>query len=323
MNNRDLTSFVLYTANNTNLTLDERERAIGDLTISSFLQKLHNRGQIDGYVRLITCLRDEVYIYGKENLAFPSSSQYQKMTGFNALEHLFNVSCGINSAIIGENEVLRQLKNAYHDSHKNETTCSELNKIFQNAIAAGKKFRSSSNINANPLSLEKIVINYIKNRLGNLDKQNILLIGTGDVNRAILWILKKENLLSRVTVTNRTHKKSVDLSKEFGINSVDFIDLYETIKKNSVIISATSAPHILINQNHICNSNSRLFVDLAVPRDIDSTVGALPGQTLLHMDDILKICENNMSNRKDLAENFEHVIDKHLNHTSTWFDYQE
>jgi len=322
----DLNNFYIFGYNYKNHDIKKREKILKK-TPEKFIEDYFSKNLINGYIVLNTCLRFEIYFYTYELNAAKIKKEinekgYYLYNGLDAVRHLFNLACGLDSIIIGENEILSQLKKFFFQFRHNKKTCSELNTIFNHAVSVGKKFRHLSKISNTGVSLEYIVFKYIKKVFPELDKKTILLIGTGDIIRIILCTIKKESS-AEIILTNRTRHKMTKFINDFSVDSIDFSDKYKAIKKADIIISATSAPHYVITKekagNILSDKKQRIFIDLAVPRDIEEDLAQIQEVTIFNLEDIMSVSSLNMDKRKKISEEYKYLIDQQQEKLLDWF----
>lgn len=314
------------------LTTEERENFI-QTKPEDVIYSLFKEGKIDGFVNLSTCLRVEFYLHMNKNFTQDQLLKYfnfQKgifiKKGEEATEYLFKVSCGFYSIIKGEDQILAQIKKAHATALEENTSSKVLNTVFNKAIELGKKFRTESKICHNALSLEAISLKFIKESIGFLADKKILILGVGDLAQAMLYLLVKENV-KNITVTNRTQHKALALKDTFNVKVVPFEDKFKVVAENDVIISATSAPHLVIRAHdvaHLMDKNKQYtFLDLAVPRDIDDSLGQLENVTLFNLDDIWGVYNQHLATRDALLEDYSFLVDKQMENLKKWFKYYE
>lgn len=303
------------------MSIEQRENFVK----SKYKTKIENffeKGDILGYVIVETCLRIEIYLETKKDFEINNLICQFDFQNINFLKndaavfHLFDVICGLDSVIKGEDQVLAQIKKAYFKCLENKKTSKLLNIIFNSAIETGKKFRTESKINEKNMSLDSISVKFIKEKVKNIEDKTIFIIGVGDLTQSILTLFHKmghKNLI----VTNRSERKSTELKKVYdNIRTAKFSQKYEFIKKSDVIISATSAPHLIVEYSGIKDilrdEKERFFLDLAVPRDIDSKITAFKNVFLYNLDDIWELYNQNVEKREQIVENFFYIIEEQL-----------
>lgn len=324
-------NFIVFGISHKNLDLEERERFIKN-DPNFIVEKLFKEKKILGYVNLSTCLRVEYYLYLDKKYPI---EEFQKelgiknafiKSGHDAVNYLFRVTCGFESVIKGEDQILAQIKKAQLLSMENKVSNSNINVIFNKAIELGKKFRNKSKICHNALSLEAISLKFIKNRVGDLNNKKILILGVGDLAKDIMGILMKEEYKS-LTITNRSYHKALEISDVYNAQVISFEDKLEEIVKSDIIISATSAPHAIIKKDEIIplldEAKEYIFLDLAVPRDIEVGVEELENVNLYNIDDVWGVYYENLENRENLLTKYEYMLGEQMLNLRKWFEYKE
>lgn len=312
------------------LNLEEREIFIKNRSID-IIEELHRDGKISGYVTLSTCLRVEIYVelskdYTIEEFMkfYPEDKVFMKR-GHEAVDYLFRVACGFESVIKGEDQILAQVKKSFSESLEESKTTTRLNVTFNKAIELGKKFRHRSKICENALSLEAISLRFLKGKVENLQDKKILILGIGDLSFSIMKLLIKDGI-ENVTITNRSHHKALEIRESYPVKVVSFSEKIETTIESDIIISATSAPHYVVKLDELKNRFEKreyIFLDLAVPRDIEEGIGELENISLYNLDDIWDIHYNNLENRDYLVEKYEYMLEEQNENLKKWFYYKE
>lgn len=278
------------------------------------LKALIDTETVQGCVLLSTCNRTELYFAGNKaavkkceiilaqskDLELDSIKKYLNIyTEHSAISHLLKVVCGMDSMILGEDEILGQVKDAFLFAMENKTTCFELNTIFKQAITEAKKVKTETEISKTPVSIGTLTANCIFNF--PKEHKNVLIIGiTGKTGTICAKnILSKPNI--SLTGTSRSHNAAEIVSiasREAKI--IPYSQRYEAANEADIIISATSSPHYTITANELreslIHSKERLFIDLAVPPDIDSAVGEMENCRLINIDHFKELSSaNNMA----------------------------
>ena len=331
MDNKNIENFYIISVNYKNLNLDEREDFL-KTGYKKILEKYFEKNEIKGYIALETCLRVELYLEISKDFEFDNFMKEMKAeniniySGLEAVKHLLNVICGLDSIIKGEDQILSQMKKAYLNYLEMKKTSTLINIIFNKAIETGKKFRSVSEISQKNLSLDSIAVKFIKSKFNDLENKNIFIIGVGDLSQAILAILHKVTK-DKITMTNRSKRKSIEVQKLFsGVKTVEFDDKYKIVKNSDIIISATSAPHLVLKESLmediLSDKRERFFLDLAVPRDIDTELKKYENVTLYHLEDIWKEYNENVKRREDIAEEYHYILDEQMEKLKIKLEYQ-
>ena len=316
----DLENIIVIGVSHENLSLLERENFMRTRP-KYIIEKLYTDKKIDAYINLSTCLRTEFYIELNSNIDVEKiknlfSVEMIVKKGIEAIEYLFKVSCGFYSVIKGEDQILAQVKSAYSEALENEHSSKFLNIIFNKAVELGKKFRTKSMIAHNALSLEAISLKFIKSKFPNIEDKNIFIIGIGELAQDILTLLTKEQL-KNIYIANRTYHKAEQIKKKFDIvNIIDYKEKYDEMIKADVIISATSAPHIVVEYDKFVpkmkEDKDYLFIDLAVPRDVDERLANFKNIKIYNLDDIWEVYHQNSMNRDKLLEDYSYLIDEQM-----------
>ena len=316
----DLENIIIIGVSHENLSLLERENFMKTRP-KYIIEKLYTEKKINAYINLSTCLRTEFYIELNSNINAEEiknlfSVEMIVKKGIEAIEYLFKVSCGFYSVIKGEDQILAQVKSAYSEALENEHSSKFLNIIFNKAVELGKKFRTKSMIAHNALSLEAISLKFIKSKFPNIENKNIFIIGIGELAQDILTLLTKEQL-KNIYIANRTYHKAEQIKKKFDIvNIIDYKEKYDEMIKADVIISAASAPHIVVEYDKFVpqmkENKDYLFIDLAVPRDVDERLANFKNIEIYNLDDIWEVYHLNSMNRDKLLEDYSYLIDEQM-----------
>ena len=327
----NLENIIVIGVSHENLSLLERENFMRTRP-KYIIEKLYTDKKIDAYINLSTCLRTEFYIELNSNIdaekiknLFSVDMLIKK--GIEAIEYLFKVSCGFYSVIKGEDQILAQVKSAYSEALENEHSSKFLNIIFNKAVELGKKFRTKSMIAHNALSLEAISLKFIKSKFPNIEDKNIFIIGIGELAQDILTLLTKEQL-KNIYIANRTYHKAEQIKKKFDIvNIIDYKEKYDEMIKADVIISATSAPHIVVEYDKFVpkmkEDKDYLFIDLAVPRDVDERLANFKNIEIYNLDDIWEVYHQNSMNRDKLLEDYSYLINEQMEKLIKTLNYYE
>lgn len=280
--------------------------------------RLIGNGCITQCVMLCTCNRTEVYFCGNKNSETDviqticdnggiSRSLLSKHLlfyyGDNAILHLFKVASGIDSMVIVEDEILGQTKAAYLSAKESNTVSYELNMIFQAAFACAKKIKTETALSKTSVSIATLAANEAAKLCDNV---KVLVIGaSGKTGSTVLKnLVSHKNVSVMATLRHRnSHVKNID---DIGVDVVAYDKRYEYISKADCVISATSSPHYTITgydvKNHLSDNKKRLFIDLAVPPDIDNSIAQLDGVSLVNIDYFQKIARDNNALKIDSVD---------------------
>lgn len=306
------------------------------------LRQIIKLPEVLGCVILSTCNRTEIYIHS-DNAGF-NGEKIEKILceikGFDlysfkkyfyfysskkAVEHVFKVACGLDSQLLGEDQILAQVKDAHFTSLECGTSNDVLNTLFRESITCAKKIKTFTALSKNSVSAGSLAVKLVKDYFkGNIEDKCALVIGTGEIGAVSLKYLISEDV-GKVYVTNRTHGKADSLSKQYdSVLSIDYKDRYSVISECDIIISATSSPHYTITRDmlekNIINYKKRIIVDLAVPRDIDLAVEKLSGIEYFNMDNLKITVDKNIDKRLLEVSKAEKIIEKFLVEYERWYE---
>lgn len=281
---------------------------------------------VKGVVILSTCNRIEFYINGdigleriKEFIYRYYERRYPELEPYlythrdiDAMRHLFNVAGGLDSQILGETQILGQVKDAYQTAKDLQMTDPVIDKIFVEVIRVGGKIRQETGIAEGNVSIGSVAIDIIKKKIGGLNNKKILIIGVGKVSNLVIKYLYKENV-NTVFVSNRTYEKAVEFAREINGEAVRFDRLREHIRNSDVIISTTKCPHVILEKEDFREYREPLLIlDLAVPRDVSPDVKELNGVELLCLDDLEEIIVEAINKKKTAIPFAEAIINDEL-----------
>ncbi len=275
-------------------------------------------------VILSTCNRSEVYVvseyvYETKNLLeyklgiLQDDLQYfYFLKNIDVVKHLFCVSSGIDSQVIGENQILCQLKDAYFKAKELNTTGKCLNILFNKAFRVGKLVRQKTEISKGNISVATVALKLLEKQYTSLKDKKILIIGTGKISQLVLnYMLDKK--INGVFVANRTYQKAVELANMISGKAVMFDKLKDELKNTDIVISATSSPHLILKKDLITEvmdtrDKPLCMVDLALPRDVDPEVKNIKNVILYNLDDLNLIIEENYKKRILEAQKAEEIV---------------
>lgn len=293
---------------------------------------------IDEIVILSTCNRSEIYISSKkiESSIKTIKKFYEEFfdceeigdylfskIGDEAIEHLFEVTSGLDSVVIGEDQILGQVREAHEFSMELGASKKLFNKLFRDAITTSKEIKTRTKISEHPLSISYIGIKLLKEKIGSLQNKNILIIGLGKMNLLTMKHLEEEHV-GKIFISNRSIEKFKDIQSQYNnIEWVEYKDRYKVLENNNIdiVISATSAPHLVIKKEDLPAINHKTyFMDLALPRDIDYSIDKLENIEVYCIDDLKELQDENDSIRIQLAKDAYEIIKGKINEFIDWQD---
>lgn len=230
-----------------------------------------------------------------------------------AVNHLFSVASSLDSMVIGEAQILGQVKEAYECAFEAGATGIILNRLFTHALKAGKRARSETAIGESATSVSSAAVELAKNVFADLKDRTVMVLGAGEMSELTVQALKG-NGVSSVIVSNRTHQRAEELAKAFGGRAVKFDDFERYMADSDIVISSTGAPHYVVQRSDMVDvmrrrRNAPIFlIDIAVPRDVEPAVGDLYNVFLYDIDDLKSVVDSNLAERKREAEKVERII---------------
>jgi glutamyl-tRNA reductase len=308
-----------------------RERfAFAEADLPASLQLLRDSGVAEEAVILSTCNRVEIYASTSSEFR-PASDALKKFLvtchdyrepltdeiySFNepqSVQHLFKVACGLDSMVLGETEVLGQLKKAYDVALQHRHTGSRLNKAFQKAFNVAKQIRTETNIQRGSISVGSVAVELAEKIFSTLNERDVLVIGAGDTSEKTARALLSRGARS-IIVSNRSYDRALGLASELGGRAVLFEDWAKEFPKIDIVISSTAAPHHILDRTaleplmKLRKNRPLLLIDIAVPRDIDPAVNFMENIFLYNIDDLQTIADDYLKQRKEEIERCEKII---------------
>ena len=285
--------------------------------IDEIFWKLQEKYSIGEYIEIATCNRKEYYIHSDyiqedEDLLSHENQSIIIEYGQSAVIHLLRMTSGLESMIVGEDQILGQVKDAKKAAVKNHHCGKVLDTVFTKAIHVGQVVRNKTNINKGSVSIGSAAIDLAEKHIGSLDDKSVLVIGAGKMGRLVAKALAEKDL-NAIFVANRTYYVAVELADDLGGQAILFNELEKYLAEADLIISATSAPHTIIDKKRLLSIDmdyeELMIVDIANPRDISTDVSDI-GVKLFNIDDLREIADINTQLRiKEFGE-AETIIDE-------------
>lgn len=245
------------------------------------------------------------------------------LEGEDAARHLFRVASGLESMILGEYEVLGQVRQALEEAEANRLVSSHLAGLFRQAIGVGRRVREETDISKNAASVSSAAVSLAKKVFGDLASCEVLLIGAGEAGTLVAQALVKIGAC-KLTVINRSYDKAAALAGEVGGSAIAFHQLREALGRTDILISCSGAPHCIIEPEVIRqstragSSQPMVLIDIAVPRDIDPAVKDIEGITLYDIDDLNSVVNSNRNKREMEADKAAAIIESEVNAFTEW-----
>ncbi len=265
-----------------------------------FLRNLKHKH--DNFVLLNTCNRVELY-------------SGDGVASREIISHLFKVTSGIESAIVGETSIQGQVKQAYIDALNNKHLSKGLDRLFQSALRVGKIVRSNTSISAGAMSHSQIIPEILAKHNLDLSQSNILIIGVNNLNEVVTRALSRKTQ-NTIYIANRTYSKAKSIAEKYGCQVTSFDSLAQVLPSIDILISATSAPHLILKEQHFCTKKEMIVFDLACPRDIDPIINSRSNIELYNIEDIENFIDINHHIRKQDLEAAIRIIEEEVDEFS-------
>lgn len=335
---------VTYGINHNTAPVHVRELFAFDADVlPSALSALHEQDSVLEVVILSTCNRTEIYCCldddsdnqilawlhdfhkQEDGVITPYLYHYQ---GGEAIRHLLRVACGLDSMVLGEPQILGQLKDAYSQSLNASTLGKSLGRLFQHAFAVAKQVRTDTAIGNSPVSVAFAAVSLAKQIFSDLAESTALLIGAGDTIELAARHLH-DNGIDRLIIANRTVERAHNLAAQVDGYAISLSELPAHLAEADIVISSTASQLPILGKGAVERALKQrkrkpiFMVDIAVPRDIEAEVGQLEDIYLYCVDDLRDIIEENLQSRRDAALQAEEIIDTQVDHFLAWVRTQD
>lgn len=328
-------SVVIIGLNHRTVPLSLLERTtVDESRLGKALHDVASRANVSEAVVLSTCNRLEIYVVAErfhgayEDIRnFLSETAYMPPEQFgdhlyvyydeDAIAHLFAVTAGLDSAVVGEAEILGQVRSAWEHARLEGTAGSQLNLLFRHALEVGKRARTETAIGRHIASVSSAAVAMADERLGGLSGRRALVLGTGDMGEGMVLALADSGVAD-LRIANRTWERAEELAGRVGGRAVRLAELGDTLEEIDLLLTGTGASSLMLEHGDLARIMSRrsgrqlVIVDVAVPRDVDPSAGELPGVVLLDMDDLRAFVDAGMSERRREVAAVQHIVGEEL-----------
>ncbi len=308
----------------TKATIEEMEGAWHG-GVDQLLKRLKSHELVEECAVLKTCNRVEVYVVSPKGskmlLEFAkhmkvSSRIIDFLDNDESLRHLMRLTSGLESMIVGEDQILGQVKELFIMAKKAHAVGKTLDTAFNKAIQVGKRIRNETGINKGSVSIGSAAVELAEENLNGLEGKTVMVIGAGEMGTLVAKALANKNI-KVIYVANRTFDKAEALACELKGRAVKYESIEKFIPKSDVVISATSAPHYVLTHEIISSAMDKkkkelMLIDVGNPRNIESSVGEISGISLYNIDSLKSISEANLERRREEAKKAELIIEEEL-----------
>ncbi|MBV8725537.1 MAG: glutamyl-tRNA reductase [Candidatus Eremiobacteraeota bacterium] len=287
--------------------------------------RLEIYAELDDYERGVTQIKSFLANFRHGATGYDLESYLYTHLGHVAVEHLFRVCTGLDSMLIGEAEVLGQVKDAYVAGAQAKSLGRTLHRLFHDALAAGKTARAQTRIGSASASIATAAVAAARCRLGSLEDKSVLVVGAGKMGKTAVRRLRSEGA-ARVIVANRTLSRSRDLVAEAGFGeAIEMPGLVEAIALADVVVASTGASHFILNHERVAAAMERrsdrplFIVDIAVPRDADPIVATIPNVSLVDIDGLKALVDQRLEERREAIPAVEEIIAEYVERFERWY----
>ncbi len=238
--------------------------------------------------------------------------------GFCAAEHLYQVAAGLDSQILGDYEIIGQLKGAVKFAKERGFISTLLERMINGVLQASKAIKSSTQLSSGTVSVAFAAIQFLKAHVPDIQKKKILLLGTGKIGASTCKNLIDYIGTSNITLLNRTCGKAQSLAEQLNINAASYNDLYAEVTKADVIIVATNATCPILHKQHLTGAGTKVLIDLSIPNNVDAAVKELPYIQLVNVDQLSKLNDQTLQKRMAEVPKAKAIIAEHLQEFKEW-----
>ena len=244
-------------------------------------------------------------------------------SGQDAVTHLMRVACGLDSLVLGEPQILGQLKQAFFEARDAGVIATVFQRLFQMTFSAAKRVRSETEIGANAVSVAFAAVSLAKHIFSDLKQSNVMLIGAGETIELVARHLVEQGV-SNIQVANRTEQRAMQLAELFDGSVVTLPEIPEHLHKADIVISSTGSPLPILGKGMVETALKQrkhrpmLLIDIAVPRDIEAEVAELADAYLYTVDDLQELVQNNLESRQVAAQHAEQIVQEEQQQFNAW-----
>ncbi len=243
--------------------------------------------------------------------------------GEEAIQHFFSVAAGLDSQILGDYEIIGQIKQAVKFSKANGFIGAYLERLVNLVYQSSKEIKTETELSGGTVSVAFAAIQYLKENVAGIAAKKILLVGTGKIGRNTCKNLVDYLDTKNITLINRTESKALELAAELGLQSASVEEMPKQLAEADIILVATNAPAPVIFKSHLENKGSKIIIDLSIPYNVENAAQALPNITLVNVDELSKIKDATLEKRKAEVPKATVIIKKHINEFLEWHDMRK
>jgi glutamyl-tRNA reductase len=303
--------------------------AVKEAAILQTCGRLEIYAELDDYEAGVAQVRTFLGNFGhrsvRDQFNLDLDSYLYTLLGRQAIEHLFRVSTGLDSMLIGEAEILGQVKDAYIQGQQAKSLGKTLHRLFREALNAGKHARTQTSIGDESTSIATAAIEAAKARLGSLAGKSVVVIGAGKMGRTAVRRLRGEGA-ERLIVTNRTMSRAQELIAEVGFGeAIEMPGIVDALAAADIVVTSTGASHFVVTHAQMAQAMARrperpiFLIDIAVPRDVDPDVRAIENVALVDVDGLRTVVDRTLEMRREAIPHVEEIIDEFIARFGAWY----
>lgn len=334
-NNSPLSSNSFYAIGTSYKKADAEVRGLFSISVDAqeaILIEAKQEG-IEALIVISTCNRTELYGFaaspktlkkllckhteGTEN---DFNNVCYTLAGKEAIQHLFNVGTGLDSQILGDFEIIGQLKSGYKNAKKHSIVNPFMDRLVNSVITASKRIKTETEISSGATSVSFAAVQYIIARVPYVSDKNILLFGTGKIGRNTCENLIKHTKNEHITLINRTKEKAEKIAVKFNLVVKEYAQIQSEIAQTDILVVATGAQKPTINKNLIYTKRPLLILDLSIPKNVSDDVKELDNITLVHMDQLSQITDKTLAKRQQQIPQAEQIINEVVTEFYSWLE---
>jgi glutamyl-tRNA reductase len=299
--------------------------AVHEAAMLSTCGRLEIYAEIEDYEAGVEQIKSFLHNFRHGDVTHDMSSYMYTLLGAQAIEHLFRVATGLDSMLIGEAEILAQVKDAYIQAQRARSLGKSLHALFREALNAGKAARSQTQIGSQSTSVASAAIELAKRRLGTLAGKTVLVVGAGKMGSLAAKRLRSEGC-AELLIANRSNVKARQVAERLeGAEAIEMPGLIDALKRADIVLTSTGASHFVLSPGNIAEAmlarpeRPMFLVDIAVPRDVDPDVANLPNVALADIDALKDIVDITLEQRRESIPLVEEIIAEHVQRHTHWY----
>jgi len=297
------------------LLADAPDYGVGALFVISTC----NRTEVYGVAKDVELLMALMCKYTDGDLHLLREHAYT-MESTKAVQHLFNVAAGIDSQILGDYEIVGQLKTAFNYAKEKGKTNAFLDRLFNTVLQSSRAIRSQTNLSSGTVSVAYAAVQFLKWHVPTLSDSKILVIGVGDIGKNTCKNLIQElGLKDNLAVVNRTEEKAATFAAELGIRHIPFAEMSEAIHNYDVVIVATNAAAPIITEAHFTQEDHKIIIDLSIPNNVSPSLGSYKHIILANVDNLSKINDATLQRRQEEVPKAKALISFYIHEFAEWY----